>query len=290
MTTINGATRVCGLFGDPVAHSFSPAMHNAAFKELGLNYLYIPFQVKAQRLGEAVSALRALNLAGVNVTVPHKQAVGNYLDWVSPEAGLMGAVNTIVHKEGRLLGFNTDGPGFIRSLSAEAGFMAAGRVVLILGAGGAARAVAVAAALNGAAEIIVANRSLARAAELSALIGGKTGCAASVLNWYEQGQKNEGWEEVLARANLVVQTTTVGMHPNHMDFPPFPCHLLSSRHLVVDLVYNPPVTEFLKRCSAAGSVVYSGLGMLLYQGALAFEMWTGLPAPVELMKKIIEQR
>ncbi|KJS16322.1 MAG: hypothetical protein VR69_09700 [Peptococcaceae bacterium BRH_c4b] len=289
-----GAIRVCGLYGDPVAHSFSPAMHNAAFRELGIDWIYLPFRVQGEKLGAAVAAIRALGMAGVNITVPHKQAVPGYLDRLSPEAVLIGAVNTVVHKDGLLWGYNTDGTGFIRSLAEDTGYNVNGRKVLMLGAGGAARAVAISLALAGATEIIIANRSVSKAAELSGLIRDKTKCSSYPLDFYETGNNDAGfiekWEEAVSRAELVVHTTTLGMHPRHNSWPDFPYHLLGPGHLAVDLVYNPTRTEFLKRCSGQGAAVCSGLGMLLYQGVQALEMWTGLPAPVEVMRKVLTER
>ncbi len=289
---IDGTIRVCGLFGDPVAHSFSPAMHNAAFRELGLNWAYIPFRVATDNLATAVDGVRALGMAGVNITVPHKQAVLGCLDHVSEEAALIGAVNTVVNRQGRLWGYNTDGPGFIRSLAEDAGFSVSGRRVLILGAGGAARAVAVSLALAGAAGIVIANRSPGKALELTELVRNKTGCPAGVLGPYCQSGTDSAvekeWEDAIGVSSLVVQTTILGMHPNQNTLPEFPYHLLGPGHLAVDLVYNPQRTEFLKRCSDRGAGVCSGLGMLLYQGVQAFEMWTGERAPVELMRKILK--
>ncbi|GBF34207.1 shikimate 5-dehydrogenase I alpha [Desulfocucumis palustris] len=292
MIHIDGTVRVCGLFGDPVAHSFSPAMHNAGFRELGLNWAYIPFRVTADNLAAAVDGVRALGMAGVNITVPHKQAVLGCLDHITEEAALIGAVNTVVNRQGLLWGYNTDGPGFIRALAEDAGFSVSGRRALILGAGGAARAVAVSLALAGASGIIIANRSPGKARELAELVRSKTGCPAGVLGTYPQpgsgSAPEKEWQEAVGGSALVVQTTTLGMHPNQDTLPPFPYHLLGPGHLAVDLVYNPRQTLFLKRCAGRGAGVSSGLGMLLYQGVQAFEMWTGVRAPVERMRKILK--
>ncbi|MGB9826408.1 MAG: shikimate dehydrogenase family protein, partial [Desulfofundulus sp.] len=180
---ISGRTRVCGLFGFPVEHSFSPAMHNAAFRHLGLDFVYVAFPVPPRELGAAVTAIRALNLAGVNVTVPHKEKVILYLDELTDGARLAGAVNTIVPQGGRLVGHNTDGAGFLRFLTDDIGLDPAGKSVFILGAGGAARALAVYLALNGVEQLLVANRTLSRAAELAALINANTPARAWALPW-----------------------------------------------------------------------------------------------------------
>ncbi|MCL6612379.1 MAG: shikimate dehydrogenase [Peptococcaceae bacterium] len=292
MGEINGKTRVCGIFGHPVGHSFSPAMHNAAFDHLGMNWVYVPFPVRPPGLPAAVEAVRALDLAGVNVTVPHKEAAAGLMDRLSPAARLSGAVNTIVNDGGVLTGHNTDGEGFVRALEEEAGIGAATGPALILGAGGAARSVALALALSGSPEVIVANRSGDRAAGLCELIK-STGCAASVLNWPGLPERGDGdcrdWAAVLGRARLVVQTTPLGMHPREGEVPPFPFNLLNAGHVVVDLIYNPARTGFMERCRAAGARVFNGTGMLLHQGAMAFELWTGKTPPLEVMRSALER-
>ncbi|MFZ5647880.1 MAG: shikimate dehydrogenase [Bacillota bacterium] len=292
MPEINGKTRLCGIFGYPVEHSFSPAMHNAAFEYMSVNWAYVPFPVRPENLGQAVSAVRALNLAGVNVTVPHKQAVAGLVDHLSDGARLSGAVNTIVNDGGILTGHNTDGEGFIRALKEEAGIEAGKGPALILGAGGAARAVAAALALNGCPAVFIANRSGGRAGELCELIMNSTGCRAEILNWLEipgKGSREyKGWAEALGQASLVVQTTPIGMYPKTDEAPPFPFDLLNSGHVVADLIYNPGSTLFMQRCGAAGARVYNGLGMLLHQGAIAFELWTGRTPPLEIMREALK--
>lgn len=287
-TGISGKTRVCGILGDPVEHSFSPAMHNAAFRAAGLDYVYVPFPVKPADLGRAVEAVRALGLAGVNVTIPHKEAVLPLLDELSNEAGLIGAVNTIVNRGGRLLGDNTDGRGFLRSLRESAGCDPAGRTALVLGAGGAARAVAVQLALAGAARLLLANRSRARSAELALFIKEKTGTEAEIIGWPAgEGETLPG--EILQSADLVVQATSLGMSPAIATAPPLPFGQFRPGQFACDLVYNPAETRFLREAARAGAAVVDGLGMLLYQGALAFELWTGAAAPVEVMRKALEE-
>ncbi|MFZ5633933.1 MAG: shikimate dehydrogenase [Bacillota bacterium] len=292
MGGIDGKTRICGIFGYPVEHSFSPAMHNAAFDCLGMNWVYVPFAVKPADLSAAVAAVRALNLAGVNVTVPHKQAVVEFMDRLSPAARLSGAVNTVVNSGGLLTGHNTDGEGFVRALEEEAGMQPAKAPALILGAGGAARAVAVALALNGCPEVVIANRTAGRAGELGDLIRNQTGCASSVLAWPGIPGRGSGeyheWAGVLSRVRLVVQTTPLGMHPREGEVPPFPFEMLNSGHVLVDLVYNPACTGFMKLGEAAGARVFNGMGMLLHQGAIAFELWTGQKPPVDIMRNALK--
>lgn len=285
---INGKTRVCGIFGFPVGHSFSPAMHNAAFAAASLNNVYVPFPVEPGSLPAAVEAVRALGMAGVNVTIPHKQAVLPLLDELSEEAQLIGAVNTIVNRSGRLCGYNTDGRGFLLSLEKNAGFTPAGKTALILGAGGAARAVAVQLAMTGTKKLLLANRSEKRAGELARFLAGKTGVAAEVVPWPKKEDDTLPGEALL-EADLVAQTTPLGMHPNYSESVPLPFNLLREEQVVCDLVYNPVETLFLKKAGQAGAIAASGLGMLLYQGALAFELWTGVAAPVEVMRKALEE-
>lgn len=280
---INGLTKVCGIFGDPVRHSLSPAMHNAAFAAAGLDYIYVPFRVAREKLPDAIKALRALDLAGVNITIPHKETVLPHLDEISMEAGFIGAVNTVVNRGGRLCGENTDGRGFIKALSEQVGFNPAGKTALVLGAGGAARAVAVQLALAGPAKLLLTNRSRPRAEELARLIAEKTGAAAAVVEWPAQVSPHRD-SRMIANADLVVQATPVGMYPHTAETVPFPFELLKQGAVVCDLVYNPARTDFLKKAAHFGAVTVNGLGMLLYQGALAFELWTGIPAPVPVMR------
>ncbi len=284
---ISGRTRVCGIFGYPLEHTFSPAMHNAAFEAAGLDFVYLPFPVAPDGLEQAVAAVRALGLAGVNVTIPHKEAVLPLLDQLSEEARLIGAVNTIVNRNcsGRLRGENTDGRGFLRSLKTAAGFEPAGKTVLLLGAGGAARAVAVQLALAGVRKITLTNRSQVRAAEMAADLRTGTGIPAEVLSWPGPEELLPG--EALRSADLVVQATSLGMYPGCAQTIPLPYNLFRPGQVACDLVYNPARTEFLKRAGQAGAAAVGGTGMLLYQGALAFELWTGRDAPLETMERAL---
>lgn len=283
---ISGKTKVCGIFGCPVQHSFSPAMHNAAFQALALDYVYVPFMVTPDCLPAAVAAVRALGLAGVNVTVPLKQAVLPLLDELTEEARLIGAVNTIITDAGRLRGDNTDGKGFLRALREQAGFCPAGKTVLILGAGGAARAVAVQLALAGVKRVFLTNRTPERAVALAGLLAEHTGVVVEVLPWPgdRTGAETAG---VLRSADLVVQTTPVGMCPEQASTAPLPFSSFRPGQVACDLVYNPPETIFMRRAGQAGATVLNGLGMLLYQGALSFELWTGKAAPVEVMRQAL---
>jgi shikimate dehydrogenase len=284
---ISGRTKICGIFGCPVEHTFSPAIHNAAFAAAGLNYVYVPFKVEPRSLAAAVAAIRALDLTGVNVTIPHKEAVLPLLDGLSDEARLIGAVNTIINRSGRLYGDNTDGKGYLLALK-EAGFDPDGKTVLFLGAGGAARAVAVQLALAGAGKMIFANRTGSRAGELAHFVAERTGVTVARVSWPDTaGGKLP--VRALAESDLVVQATSLGMSP-HVDMTvPLPFEYFRPGQAASDLVYNPAETLFLKRAGQAGADTISGLGMLLHQGALAFELWTGAAAPLAVMRAALKK-
>jgi shikimate dehydrogenase len=274
---INGQTKLVGLIGYPVEHSLSPAMHNSAFAALGLNWCYVPLPVPPERLGEAVTGLRALGFVGANVTVPHKEAVMSYLNEVTPEAQAIGAVNIIVVREEKSIGYNTDWQGFLTALS-EVGFDPNGKRAVVLGAGGAARAVVYALAQAGT-QVTVLNRTLSRA---QALVQGFSPlfprCFLVSLPFITQTLEVQTTE-----AHLLVNTTPVGMWPE-VDQSPWPEDLAFPGHLTVfDLVYNPGETKLLRQARAAGAKGIGSLGMLVHQGATAFELWTGEKAPVGTM-------
>ena len=282
---ITGKTKVAGVFGDPVEHSLSPPMHNAAYRHLGMDWIYVPFLVKPDRLGEAVRGVRAMGLAGVNVTVPHKVAVMAHLDEIDEEARLIGAVNTVVNRDGRLIGYNTDGRGFLRSLQRQAGKDPKGAHVLVLGAGGAALAISCSFALAGAGSVTIANRTPEKAEALAARIGDRVPARAVRLS-----QGDPGLEQALATAEVVVHTTTVGMYPHHDAPPVIPVERLNPKALVCDIVYRPRETALLRAARARGLAVLTGEGMLAYQGAIAFELFTGREAPEELMLNTLRKR
>jgi len=273
----SGSPRVA-LIGWPVEHSLSPAMHNAAFKALGLDWRYELFPVPPGQLGAAVADLRAGEYGGANVTVPHKSAVMAYLEDIDDAARAIGAVNTIVVRGTRLAGYNTDGPGFLRALR-EAGLEPSGRRALVLGAGGAARAVVYALAQAGCA-VAIYNRTVARAAELARNLKslGLGGAVSAVPGEAALRALD------LAPFDLLVNATPAGMWPN-CDDSPWPDGLVLPSHWsVFDLVYNPLETRLLREARQAGARAIDGLGMLVWQGALAFELWTGQAPPVGLMR------
>lgn len=276
---ISGRTKICGLIGDPVEHSMSPAMHNSAFKDSGLYYIYLPFKVKKEQLERAILGIKALNIKGINVTIPHKISVIPFLDELDPLAEKIGAVNTIINNNGVLKGYNTDAHGFLKAMS-ERGISPEGKRIVILGAGGASRAISFILADKGA-SLVILNRKLEldQAVELAASISRTFGEEIKALELNEPNL-----EQALGNSDILVNATSVGMSPN-VDKTIVPSGLLKADLIVFDIVYNPLKTKLLAEAEAAGAGVISGLEMLVWQGALAFEMWTGLKASLETMRK-----
>jgi shikimate dehydrogenase len=276
MNTMTGKTIVCGLIGDPVAHSVSPGMQNAVFTALGLDFIYIPFKVDKDHVPDAIKGMKALHLRGLNVTIPHKVSVMHYLDKIDSLAQKIGAVNTIVNDDGILTGYNTDAEGFIRPLL-DRKIPLTGKKVLIIGAGGAARAVSFA-LMEQKAQIIIINRSLEKATELAQQLNSYflTTITAFALN-------QENLVKILPSVEMLVNTTSIGME-NDPEKTPIPGRLLTKNLIVYDIVYNPLQTRLLKEAGIAGAITIPGIEMLAWQGALAFEKWTGQKAPMEIMK------
>ncbi|MBI2300958.1 MAG: shikimate dehydrogenase [Armatimonadetes bacterium] len=281
MPTVWGTTRVLGVIGWPVRHSFSPPMHNAALEALGLDYVYVPFEVRPADLRAAVDGFRAAGVVGINATIPHKQALLELVDEATPEAELTGTVNTVHFTAERTVGDSTDGPGFVAGLAAR-GYDVAGREVVLLGAGGSARAVGVSLARAGAGRVTLANRTAARAEAVAALLNERVrpGVARTVA-W-----EGDGLTAALEAAELVVQTTSVGMHPR-ADELPLELPALRPGAWVVDIVYNPFETRFLRAAAARGATVLNGVEMLVYQGALSLARWTGCEPPIERMREVL---
>lgn len=278
---IDGRTSLLGIFGDPVSHSLSPRMQNAALAAAGMNAVYLPLPVADQCLSTAVEALRAFGFVGVNVTIPHKEKVMPLLDAVDAQAQAIGAVNTIVNREGRLTGYNTDASGFIRSLRFDLGFEPKGGKVVLLGAGGACRAAIVALAAAGVAEIVIANRTVARARELVGQL--EKHCPGCLL----QAERVDSSDLAphLAQAALLVNTSAVGLHGE--SFPDWLLNALNKNAGVYDMVYAQQVTPLLQTATAQGRVVADGRGMLVAQGEEAFALWFGAPPPIGLMRAAI---
>jgi shikimate dehydrogenase len=272
---ITGATRLAAVIGDPARHSLSPALHNAAFAALGLDWVYLAFDVERGRAGDALAAMRTLGIDGFSVTMPHKGDVARAVDVLDPEAAVLGAVNCVVNEGGRLRGTNTDGEGFLRGLRHDAGLDVAGARCAVLGAGGAARAVVHALASAGAADVVVVNRSADAALVTAALAGGRGRVGAA---------------EQLGKADLVVNATPVGMRGSLAGRLPCEPDAIHAGQVVVDLVYDPLETPLLAEARARGARAHNGVSMLVFQAALAFELWTGVQAPVRVMIDAVTDR
>lgn len=278
MTGVNRNTDLLlGVMGDPIAQSKSPVMHGAALQALGIQGAYVPLHIAGEQLGEAVQAIRTLGFRGVNVTIPHKVAVMQYLDKLDESAVAVGAVNTIVNDHGMLTGYNTDGIGYVRSLKAEAVQDLSGTRILVLGAGGAARGIVSALLLEKPDTVIIANRTADKAAELAELYRDKGNVAGT------------GMAEIAGitgSMDIVINTTSVGMFPYPDEMPMDP-DLLHEGMVVSDLIYNPLQTRLLSESLMRGCIIHGGLGMFVYQGAYALEYWTGQTAPTEVMRQTI---
>lgn len=277
--------RLLGVYGHPIGHSLSPAMHRAGLKKAGLGdqYVYLPFDVLPEQLPAAVAAIRALNMRGVNITIPHKEKILPLLDALTPEAAQLGAVNVIVSDHGRLTGHNTDGIGFLRSMAEESGVSPQGKKIVIIGAGGACRAVAAAMVRGGAAKLTLVNRSRQRA-EAVASMADPSGSTIRVLEFADPEL-----DQAVADADILINTTSLGMHPDTGCPLLEQLSLLHPGQLVCDIVYRPERTPWLLAAEAQGCQTLGGLGMLLYQGAEAFRLWTGVAAPVAEMRAALVQ-
>jgi shikimate dehydrogenase len=285
MVKINGKTQLLGIFGDPISHSLSPAMQNAALTESGIDAVYLPFHVHSKQLESAVESIRSLNLVGVNVTVPHKVDIIPFLDAIDKDAALIGAVNTVVNRQGYLTGFNTDATGFLASVRHDLPIDPAGKKVVVLGAGGACRAALAALAGSDVASITVANRSVQKAALLVAemqLHFPSIAMNATGLLENELGHN-------LSRADLLVNTTSVGLAGE--SFADFIIKKLKDSAAVYDMVYAPEPTPLLKSARHHGLCCADGRGMLVAQGEAAFSKWFGIsPSAGVMSAQVIEKQ
>jgi shikimate dehydrogenase len=274
---IDGSTTIVGVFGHPVAHTASPAMHNAAFKALKLNWAYAAFEVDPANLRPALLGARDMGVRGINLTVPHKILALDIVDEVDAEARQLGAVNTVSFEAGKLRGFNTDGYGIARALKEEFGFGFKGKRVLVLGAGGAGRAIAVKAALDGALRVYVANRTAAKIEPIAREIAAtKTECRAVAP---------DALAPVMPDVDVLINTTSVGLKAG--ETLGLPATLFGPQLFVYDTIYRPAETELLRTATEAGARTANGLSMLLHQGARSFEIWTGQKAPLAVMRRAL---
>lgn len=276
-------TRLVGVIGWPIEHSISPAMQNAALREMALNWTYLAFAVEPERVGQALDGVRGLGLVGLNVTIPHKSAVIEHLDEIDDAVEALGVANTIIRREdGSLMGRNTDGPGFLRSLS-ERSHSVDGRAVTLLGAGGSARAVAWACARDGAESVTVVNRTLERAEGVAELLRSTTDLERVAAVALEAPEA----EGAVSGADVIVDCTSVGMYPHHEVEPVVPSGWMRAGQVVADLTYNPLDTVLLQAAREAGAETVDGAGMLVHQGAISLQYWSGQEPPVETMRRAL---
>lgn len=278
----NYKSELVGVFGHPVAENPTIIMLEAAFKELNLDWRYLTIEVLPADLKNAVTGMRAMQMKGMNLTIPHKIEVMQYLDKIASDATLIGAVNTVRIEDKKLVGENTDGKGFLESLKKDAGLDPAGKNYLIIGAGGAARAISVELALAGAKRITITNRTPLKGIELVKHLNSKTEVQAEFLPW-------EGSLTVPKESDVLVNATSIGLYPKIDEKPDLEYSSIRKDMIVCDVIPNPPITAFLKEAASQGAKTLDGLGMLVYQGAIGFKMWTGMDAPVAVMKEALSK-
>ncbi len=276
---ISGRTKVCCVIGDPIEHTLSPVMHNAAFEELNLDFVYLAFRVRTEELRDAIAGARSLGIHGLNVTMPHKTAVMKHLDELSSTARSIGSVNTILNAGGRLVGYMTDGVGAMNALK-ENGVDLEGKKLLLLGAGGAGKAIAFHVAQK-AKELKILNRTVQKAEALAEVLGKKFNKKVSGNPLSSELVKKE-----LEDADILINATSVGMHPD-VDRSLVDPSWLRPDLCVMDIIYNPLETKLAKDAKSVGAKVVSGIEMLVYQGVASFEIWTSHPAPVKAMREAV---
>ena len=283
---ITGHTEFMGLLGSPVKHSFSPLMHNTAFRLLGLDYVYLCFEVGEENLTQAVRGLQACGIRGFNLTMPNKTKILELLDEVTPAVSLIGAANTVVCRDGKLIGHNTDGYGYMTGLS-KAGIDIIQKEITVFGAGGAATAIIAQAALDGVARINVFFRPQSRFApkmrRLADQVNQKGSCRIELYAMEDKSAR----KRALAESVLLANATSVGMAPHEEETPLADAAELHSDLAVTDVIYHPAQTRLLKEAASVGCPTLNGLPMLLYQGARAFELWTGKEMPVESIRPLL---
>ncbi len=278
---VTGKTKLLGLIGNPVEHSISPQLHNSLSSLLGHDLVYVPLKVEKQNIGAVVNALKRLEFVGFNVTVPYKREIMKYIDENTKEAILMGAVNTVKNIDGRLFGYNTDAEGFARSFKEESGVGFAGKKVVIIGAGGVARSIAVKLAKKGVEKISLVNRTPLKAVELADVVNENIREVVQVYNF-----NDKTFMMAFEESDIIINTTSVGMFPDVNNTPVKVKNRFHKNQIVYDVIYNPVKTKFLKDAEKAGAKVINGLGMLFYQGISAYEIWTGVKFSEEDLSKI----
>ena len=276
----NYKAELVGVFGHPVSENPTVVVQEAAFHALNLNWRYLTIEVLPEQLGDAIRGLRAFNMRGINLTIPHKIEVMQFLDSVAEDARLIGAVNTVINNGGKLHGENTDGKGFIRSLTEDSHVSIPGKKVVVLGAGGAARAITVELALRGAGEILVVNRNTEHG---EALVNTVITCSKAKSRYVPWS----GTLKIPHDTDILINATSIGLFPGIEDKPAIDYDTIRPEMVVCDVIPNPPRTAFLKEAEKRGAKTIDGLGMLVNQGAIGFKLWTGLDAPVDVMKRAL---
>jgi len=281
LNPVNGSTKILGIIGYPVKHSLSPVMQNRALQVCGLDYLYVPFEVAPEDLGSAVTGLKALHVSGFNVTIPHKTRIMPYLDELDITADTAGAVNTVKNEGGRLVGYNTDGDGLIRSIANEFDFNVCGADIAIIGAGGAARGAIAAMCRAGVKRVLITNRTLGRAVDLaSEMLHRFPDTTLTVVDSFQK------FEDMLADTDVLINTTSLGMNRDAGSV--LRLSRLPRNAMVYDMVYTPSLTPLLEEAVGLGLKCANGLGMLAAQGELAFTIWTETAPPSGLMKSVLD--
>lgn len=278
----NFKAELVACFGQPVAENPTGAMQEAAFLALGLNWRYLTVEVPPERLRDAISGMRAFGMRGINLTIPHKVAVIEHLDEIAPGAAIIGAVNTVRRSGDRLIGENTDGKGFLRGVRTDAGVDPRNKRVVVLGAGGAARAIVTELALAGASDVLVLNRSRSRGEHMVADLVSKTKAPIRFQPW-------QGTYAVAGDTDILVNATSIGLYPDVDSMPPVDLRGTHPELLVCDVVFNPPETRLIRAARQRGLPVLDGLAMLVYQGVIGFELWTGQKAPEMAMKDALQK-
>lgn len=281
---ITGKTKLTGLIGSPVAHSISPQMHNEAFRQLGLDYIYLAFDLGKSDLKTSVEGLKAIGACGFNVTMPYKVRILEYMDELTPAARIAQACNTVIIKDGKMTGHTTDGIGFMHSVS-DAGHDIIGKKMTLLGSGGAATAICTQAALDGVSAIDIFQLNIpeefSRAVTFAENVRKNTGCPVTVYDFNDVRQMRKS----LMESAILVNATSVGMAPKEDNCPISDASLLYPELVVCDIIYNPRKTRLYQMAEAAGCSVFNGLYMLLFQGAASFECWTGQKMPIEIIRE-----
>lgn len=278
----NFKPELVGCLGQPVAENPTGAMQEAAFQALGLNWRYLTIEVPPDQLRDAMLGMRAMGMLGVNLTIPHKVSVIQHLDEIAPDALIIGAVNTVRREGNRLIGENTDGKGFLRGLRLDAGIDPKNKRVVVLGAGGAARAIVTELALAGASDVLVVNRSVIRGEQMVADLVAKTKAPIRFEPW-------QGTYVVRGDVDILVDATSIGLYPDVDSMPPVDLRSAQPGMLVSDVVFNPPETRLLRAARSQGLPILDGLAMLVYQGVIGFELWTGRKAPESVMKDALRK-